>query len=423
MRSGLTFSALSAATGSTSSSASMSDKSASSPSPSAPLPFALVFALVAGFTAGLAAGLTGVFAGTAAALAGVAVVFLGSALAEPALALAAWAIAWLAGFTASAGLGFLAADFAASLPDFAAGAAVGFLDGVTGTEGLTFGMDFLGTALDTTGGVSWALATGGFFSGAALFALPGTVGLDAFSVVLLAFAGVLLIAFLAIVALIFADDLLATTFLAGALVLFTETAFFGIALVLGFALLRGAFALLVMADFLTGAAAALVLAALFAVALASGFTAALAVLAITFLAGSGLALAASDFFRGGAIFVTGFFAAGLDAFVFFGVGMVQPSVMKRIGWGINNAKRLDISAGNLAKQRGLGASCAGEHLDCSPCGRVAYVIVVTGWPVPEVLLSLLPKKWIIPILMLPAPQSAFFFAPRDCDTVAALLDR
>ena len=231
-----------------------------------------------------------------------------------------------------------------------------------------------------------------------------------------------MIAFLAIVALIFADDLLATTFLAGALVLFTATAFFGIALAFSFALLRGAFALLVMADFLTGAAA-LVLAALFAVAFASGFTAALAVLVITFLAGSGLALAAGDFFRGGAIFVTGFFAAGLDAFVFFGVGMVQPSVMKRIGWGINNAKRLEISAGNLAKQRGLGASCAGEHLDCSPCGRVAWVIVVTGWPVPEVLLSLLPRKWIIPILTLPAPQSAFFFAPRDCDTVAALLDR
>ena len=40
----------------------------------------------------------------------------------------------------------------------------------------------------------------------------------------------------------------------------------------------------------------------------------------------------------------------------------------------------------------VGASCAGEHLDCSPCGRMAWVIDVTAWPVPEVLLSLLPKN-------------------------------
>ena len=40
----------------------------------------------------------------------------------------------------------------------------------------------------------------------------------------------------------------------------------------------------------------------------------------------------------------------------------------------------------------VGASCAGEHLGCSPCGRMAWVIGVTAWPVPEVLLSLLPGK-------------------------------
>ena len=38
------------------------------------------------------------------------------------------------------------------------------------------------------------------------------------------------------------------------------------------------------------------------------------------------------------------------------------------------------------------ASCAGEHLDCSPCGRMAWVNGVTAWPVPEVLLSLLPEN-------------------------------
>jgi len=290
--------------------------------------------LAAGFTAGLAAGLTGVFAATAAALAGAAaVVFLGSALVAAAFALAAGAIAWLAGFTAAAGLGFLAEDFAASLPAFAAGAAAGFLDGVTGTEELTFGMDFLGTALDTTGGVAWALATGDFFCGAALLALPETIGLDAFRVVLFAFAGVLFVAFLVIVALIFVGDLPEITFLACTLVFFAATAFFGVALVLILALIREAFALLKAAAFLTGAAAAFVLMALFAVALGSGFTAALAVLAITFLAGSGFALASGDLLGRAVIFVTGFFAAGLDAFMFFGVGMVQPSVMKRIGWG------------------------------------------------------------------------------------------
>ena len=38
------------------------------------------------------------------------------------------------------------------------------------------------------------------------------------------------------------------------------------------------------------------------------------------------------------------------------------------------------------------ASCVGEHLGCNPCGRLACVIGVTVWPVPEVLLSLLPGK-------------------------------
>ena len=38
------------------------------------------------------------------------------------------------------------------------------------------------------------------------------------------------------------------------------------------------------------------------------------------------------------------------------------------------------------------ASRVGEHLGCSPCGRLAWVIGVTAWPVPEVLLSLLPER-------------------------------
>jgi hypothetical protein len=35
-------------------------------------------------------------------------------------------------------------------------------------------------------------------------------------------------------------------------------------------------------------------------------------------------------------------AAGLDAFVFFGVDMVQPSVMKRIGWRQHHSHALLI---------------------------------------------------------------------------------
>ena len=226
----------------------------------------------------------------------------------------------------------MAAGFAVSLSGFPAGVALDFLDVVTGTEELTFGMDFLGTALDTTGGVTLALATGDFLRGAALFALPEAVGLETFSVLLFAFTGVLLVIFLLIVTLIFAVDLAATAFLAGALVFFTTTIFFGFALALllalPFALVSGAFALLAMATFLAGATAALVLMA----TLANGLAAALAGLAITFLAGAGFALAAGVFFTGGTFFATVFLAAGLAALVFFGVGMVQPSMMKRIGW-------------------------------------------------------------------------------------------
>jgi hypothetical protein len=34
----------------------------------------------------------------------------------------------------------------------------------------------------------------------------------------------------------------------------------------------------------------------------------------------------------------------------------------------------------------------GEHLGCSPCGKVAYWGLPNGWPGPEVLLSRLPKQ-------------------------------
>jgi hypothetical protein len=37
------------------------------------------------------------------------------------------------------------------------------------------------------------------------------------------------------------------------------------------------------------------------------------------------------------------------------------------------------------------ASGEGEHLVCSPCGKVAGVNYVNDWPGPEVLLSRLPK--------------------------------
>jgi len=193
-------------------------------------------------------------------------------------------------------------------------------------------MDFLGTALDTATGVALALAVMDFLSGTALFALAGTIGLEVFEILLWAFAEELLIAFLLIFALFFAADLRATVFFAGATVFFPETTFFALALALVFTLAGAALALPATSAFFTGAVAALVLGGLFGAGLAMGFAAVLTGLGITFLAAIGLALGAAAFFTGSAFFATDFLAAGLDAFVFFGVGMVQPSVMKRIGW-------------------------------------------------------------------------------------------
>ena len=205
-------------------------------------------------------------------------------------------------------------------------------------------MDFLGTALDTATGIALALTVRGFLSGVALFAFAGAVGLEAVEVLLLAFVGVLLLTFLLIVALFFAVDLTATAFLADAAGFFTATTFFGLALALPFTLafdlLAAACALVATTTFLAGAATALVFTALFAAGLgavlatglAAALTMALAGLAIIFLAATGLVLDAGAFFTGTVCFATGFLAAGLDAFLFFGVGMVQPSVMRRIGW-------------------------------------------------------------------------------------------
>jgi len=266
-------------------------------------------------------------------------------------------------------------------------------------------MDFLGTALDTATGVSLALTLRGFLSGAALFAFAGTVGLEALMVLLFAFAGVLLLTFLLIVALFFSVNLTANAFLAGAICFFTATTFFGLGLTLllalAGALLEAAFALVGTTAFLAGTETALVLTAPFATGLgavlatglAAALTTALAGLAIAFLAATGLALAAGFFFKGRAIFAMGFLAAGLDAFLFFSVGMVQPSVMKRIGWRHQQSHALADKRRPIKDKTGtLGASCAGEHLGCSPCGRMAWVIDVTAWPVPEVLLSLLPEN-------------------------------
>jgi hypothetical protein len=271
-------------------------------------------AFTAGFAAGFTAGLTG-----AAAM-----VFLGSALGAAAFALVSGFAVTLTGFAAVATV-FL-------ISGLAAGAALDFFDGETGTGELTLDMDFLGTALDTATGVALALAVMDFLSGTALFALAGTIGLEAFEVLLLAFVGEVLLTFLLIFALFFAIDLTSTGFLAGVTGFFAATTFFGLVLALAFAWVSGAFfALLVKATFFTDAAT-LVLAALFEATLASGFAAALTGLAITGLAAKGLALVGGAFFTGSAFFATGFLAAGLDAFVFFGVGMVQPSVLKWIGW-------------------------------------------------------------------------------------------
>ena len=257
-------------------------------------------------------------------------VFLGSALGAAAFALVAGFAVSLTGFAAVA-TAFLISGLATTFPGLSAGAAPVFLEVVTGTEGLTLGMDFLGAALDIARGVALALALMGFLSGVALFALAGTIGLEAFDVLLLAFTGDVLLTFLLIFALFFAIDLTSTGFLTGAAGFFATTTFFGLVLALAFAWVSDAFALLVRAAFFTGAAA-LVLAALFAATLASGFIAALTGLAITCFAAKGLALVAGAFFTGSAFFTTDFLAADLDAFVFFGVGIVQASVMRRIGW-------------------------------------------------------------------------------------------
>jgi hypothetical protein len=232
-------------------------------------------------------------------------------------------------------------------------------------------MDFLGTALDTVRGVALALAVMGFLSGAALFALAGTIGLEAFEVLLLAFAGEVLLTFLLIFALFFAINLTSTGFLAGVTGFFAATTFFGLVLALAFAWVSDAFALLVKATFFTGAAT-LVLAALFEATLASGFAAALTGLAITGLAAKGLALVAGAFFTGSAFFATGFLAAGLDAFVFFGVGMVQPSVMKRIGWRHQHSHALRSKRRPLKDRTGTWGQAVWAN--------IWIAALAVGWP-------------------------------------------
>ena len=143
-----------------------------------------------------------------------------------------------------------------------------------------------------------------------------------------AFVDVLLLTFLLIFTLFLLTNLGVAVFLTGATGFFAATTFFGLVI----AFVGAVFALLRAGDFLAGALAALVLATIFGAGLALVCAAALAGLAVTFFAAIGLALAAGAFFTGAAFFATVFLATGLDAFVFFGVGMVQPSVMKRIGW-------------------------------------------------------------------------------------------
>ena len=130
-------------------------------------------------------------AGTAA------MVFFGSALGPAAVALLAGFAASLTGLAATA-TGFLVSALSATLPDLAAGAALDFLDVVTGTGELTLGMDFLGTALDATTGVALALTGRDFLAGAAFFAWAVTIGLEGFEILLEAFVDVLLLMFLLI---------------------------------------------------------------------------------------------------------------------------------------------------------------------------------------------------------------------------------
>jgi hypothetical protein len=229
-------------------------------------------------------------------------------------------------------------------------------------------MDFLGTALDATTGVALALTGRDFLGGAAFFAWAAAIGLEGLEILLGAFVDVLLLTFLLIFTLFLATNLEVAVFLTGATGFFAATTFFGLVI----AFVGAVFALLRAGDFLAGAAASLVLATICGAGLALGCAAALAGLAVTFFAAIRLALAAGAFFTGAAFFATGFLAAGLDAFVFFGVGMVQPSVMKRIGWRRQQSDALAGKRGHMNERTGT--------LWQAVRANIWIAVLAVGWP-------------------------------------------
>ena len=266
------------------------------------------------FAVGLAAGLAGAFAGATAtaflgsAFTGAAVIgFFGSALGAAALAF---------------GASFKDLDATAAADFFAAGNGVDFLGVVTGTEELTFAIDFFVLALDAAAGVAltWALMGVSFALGLTPLAFATTFDLETGVVLLGAFTGVFFVNFLVVDALLFVVGLAAEAFLVGTLDFFAVGTAFALVLAEFFAVALTGFALLTAGAFLLGAGA------LFAAPLG---------LALTGFAAGFLAtvwvLVGNAFFAGTAFLATGALVADFDALVFFGVGMVQPSLVKRIG--------------------------------------------------------------------------------------------
>jgi hypothetical protein len=86
-------------------------------------------------------------------------------------------------------------------------------------------------------------------------------------------------------------------------------------------------------------------------------------------------------------------AAGLT--IFF-VGIQKPqSVDKEISSGVGQRVLEPRGQKRSTAQESYfldGQVRMGEHLGCSPCGKVAGVNCVNDWPGPEVLLSRLPKQ-------------------------------
>ena len=78
------------------------------------------------------------------------------------------------------------------------------------------------------------------------------------------------------------------------------------------------------------------------------------------------------FLAGAGFLATGFLAAGLDALVFFGVGMVQPSVMKRIGWRHQQSHALENKRRPIKDKTGTEGQAVRAN--------IWIAALAVGWP-------------------------------------------